>query len=86
MARLQRDLRTELEWVAVIHYNADHPHVSYRFAEMSDTFNIRVTCLAFMQRKDTTAIQGKVTLKMLKSEWLLQWRQETLAHELRSHC
>src|SRR6266480_5551143 len=26
MARLERDLKTELEWVAVIHYNTDHPH------------------------------------------------------------
>jgi type IV secretory pathway VirD2 relaxase len=27
MARIDRDLRTELEWVAVIHHNTDHPHV-----------------------------------------------------------
>ena len=27
MARMERDLQTELEWVAVIHYNTEHPHV-----------------------------------------------------------
>ena len=27
MARIERDLRTELEWVAVIHHNTEHPHV-----------------------------------------------------------
>ena len=26
MARMERDLQTELEWVAVIHYNTEHPH------------------------------------------------------------
>jgi len=26
MARMERDLKTELEWVAVIHYNTEHPH------------------------------------------------------------
>ncbi len=26
MTRMERDLRTELEWVAVIHYNTEHPH------------------------------------------------------------
>src|SRR5947208_2881613 len=27
MARMERDLNTDLEWVAVIHYNTEHPHV-----------------------------------------------------------
>jgi type IV secretory pathway VirD2 relaxase len=27
MALMERDLKTELEWVAVIHYNTEHPHV-----------------------------------------------------------
>ena len=27
MARMERDLKTDLEWVAVIHYNTEHPHV-----------------------------------------------------------
>ena len=27
MARIERDVRTELEWVAVTHHNTDHPHV-----------------------------------------------------------
>src|SRR5207237_2105799 len=26
MTRMERDLHTELEWVAVIHYNTEHPH------------------------------------------------------------
>src|SRR5438876_1697650 len=26
MARMERDLKTDLEWVAVIHYNTEHPH------------------------------------------------------------
>jgi len=26
MARMERDLQTELEWVAVIHYNHEHSH------------------------------------------------------------
>src|SRR5438128_3540212 len=26
MAWMERDLKTELEWVAVIHYNTEHPH------------------------------------------------------------
>ncbi len=26
MTRMERDLRIELEWVAVIHYNTEHPH------------------------------------------------------------
>src|SRR6266568_3938958 len=26
MARAERDLKTDLEWVAVIHYNTEHPH------------------------------------------------------------
>ena len=26
MAGMERDLKTELEWVAVIHYNTEHPH------------------------------------------------------------
>jgi type IV secretory pathway VirD2 relaxase len=26
MARMERDLQAELEWVAVIHYNTEHPH------------------------------------------------------------
>src|SRR5438128_586570 len=26
MTRMERDLQTELEWVAVIHYNTEHPH------------------------------------------------------------
>src|SRR5438046_10735305 len=26
MARVERDLKTELEWVAVIHYSTEHPH------------------------------------------------------------
>src|SRR6266542_3023102 len=26
MARMERDLKTEFEWVAVIHYNTEHPH------------------------------------------------------------
>jgi len=26
MARMERDLQTELEWVAVIHYHTEHPH------------------------------------------------------------
>ena len=27
MARMERDLGTKLEWVAVSHFNTDHPHV-----------------------------------------------------------
>src|SRR5208282_5267492 len=27
LRRMERDLNTKLEWVAVIHYNTDHPHV-----------------------------------------------------------
>jgi type IV secretory pathway VirD2 relaxase len=27
MARMERDLRVEIEWVAVAHYNTEHPHV-----------------------------------------------------------
>src|SRR6266496_5608658 len=26
IARMERDLKTDLEWVAVIHYNTEHPH------------------------------------------------------------
>jgi type IV secretory pathway VirD2 relaxase len=27
MKRMERDLRTRLEWIAAIHHNTDHPHV-----------------------------------------------------------
>jgi len=37
MARMERDLRIELEWVAVIHYNTEHPHAHIALRGMDQT-------------------------------------------------
>jgi type IV secretory pathway VirD2 relaxase len=37
MARMERDLRTELEWVAVVHYNTEHPHAHIALRGIDDT-------------------------------------------------
>ena len=36
MKRMERDLRTRLEWVAAIHHNTDHPHVHIAIRGMDD--------------------------------------------------
>ena len=32
MARMEKDLGTKLEWVAVTHFNTEHPHIQHCFA------------------------------------------------------
>ena len=34
--RMERDLGTALEWVAVAHFNTDHPHVHIAFRGITD--------------------------------------------------
>jgi type IV secretory pathway VirD2 relaxase len=41
MGRMEKDLHTQLEWVAVAHFNAEHPHVHVA---------LRVTSLSQMLR------------------------------------
>ena len=42
MARMQRDLGTRLEWVAVAHYNTGHPHVHVALRGRTDAGPLRL--------------------------------------------
>ncbi len=44
MTRLSKELGSELEWVAVAHYNTGHPHVHVAICGATATGNLRLPC------------------------------------------
>lgn len=42
MTRMARELSTELEWVAVAHFNTGHPHVHVALRGITSTGNLRI--------------------------------------------